>query len=99
MKEEQVREHLNKLDILKHVGADGVPHKQGTGQSHCKATLSYLSKTVVIKIPVEFLEEGKYFSLQKGQEGGARELQAGQPHLCPWEGGGANPPGNNFQTY
>jgi len=28
-------------------------------------------------------------NLQKGKEGGARELQASQPHLHPWEEDGA----------
>lgn len=37
--------------------------------------------------------------LQEGQRGGSRELQDGQPHLNPWEGGGVNNLGNYFQTY
>jgi len=34
-------------------------------------------------------------NLQKGQEGGPRELQAGQPHLHPGKGDGAAYPGGH----
>jgi len=37
-------------------------------------------------------------SLQKGQEGGPRELQAGQPHLHPKKGDGAAYPGGHHQA-
>lgn len=46
------------------------------------------------------LEESKCHSyLKKVQERGPRELQAGQPHLDPWEGDGAPSPGNHFQIH
>ena len=37
-------------------------------------------------------------NLQKGQEGGPRELQAGQPHLHPGKGDGAAYPGGHHQA-
>ncbi|GAB0176045.1 mitochondrial enolase superfamily member 1 [Grus japonensis] len=38
---------------------------------------------------VRGLEENQcHSSLQKGQEGGCRKLQASQPHLHPWKGEG-----------
>jgi len=37
-------------------------------------------------------------NLQKGQEGGPRELQAGQPHLHPGKGDGAAYPGGHNQA-
>lgn len=43
------------------------------------------------------LEESRHHPCcQEGQSG---ELQSSQPHLCPWEGDGENPPRNTFQTY
>lgn len=45
-------------------------------------------------------EESKCHScLQKGQAGGPRELQAGQPHLSSWEGDRAHNPGKHFQEH
>ena len=37
-------------------------------------------------------------NLQKGQEGGPRELQAGQPHLHPGKGDGAAYPGGHHEA-
>jgi len=49
------------------------------------------------------LEESKcHFCLQKGQEGGPRELlsvSTHQTHLDPWESDETASPGNHFQTH
>ena len=46
------------------------------------------------------LEESKCHScLQKGQDGGPWELQAGQLDLNPWEGDRAANPGNHVQAH
>jgi len=37
-------------------------------------------------------------NLQEGQEGGPRELQAGQPHLHPGKGDGAAYPGGHHEV-
>lgn len=55
---------------------------------------------MVTRRSAQRLEEKKcHVYLQEGQEGGLRELQAGQLHLRPWEGDRTNDPGNNFYTY
>lgn len=37
--------------------------------------------------------------LHQGKEGESRELTTGKPSISPWEGNGANPPGNRFQIH
>lgn len=47
-----------------------------------------------------FLEESKCHSyIEEEQEKGSRELEAGQPHLSLWEGGGTAWPGNHIQVH
>jgi len=46
------------------------------------------------------LEDSKCHScLQEGQEEALGELQVGQCHLSPWDGGGTANPGNLFQAH
>jgi len=46
------------------------------------------------------MEESKcHFCLQKGQEGGHRELHTSQSHLDPSEGDGTTNPGNSFPAH
>lgn len=63
---------------------------------HCKATLKYLWKVPVIRGGSWKLEENKCHSCL--QEVGSRELQAGQPPLCPWESNGRKT-GDHLKTY
>lgn len=49
------------------------------------------------EVPEDCKKSKCYSYLEEGQ-GGSRELQANQPHLDPWEGGGVANPGNHFQT-
>ena len=43
-------------------------------------------------------EDWRKANLQKGQEGGPREIQAGQPQLHPGKGDGAAYPGGHHQA-
>lgn len=36
--------------------------------------------------------------LQEGEEGGSREQQAGELHLCGWEGHRTDPPGKYLKA-
>lgn len=40
----------------------------------------------------------RHFNDTVGTEGRSREQEAGQPHLNPWKGDAANPPGSHFKT-
>lgn len=88
---------LNKLDIYKSIGSDGM--QPWVLREFCDAIV-YLWKVLVIQRGSWKLEESKCHScLQEGQEGRSEELQAGEPHLNPWVGNGATNAGKHFQTH
>jgi len=43
------------------------------------------------KVPGDWKKRKYHSQLQEREEGGPRELQAGEPHLSAWEGHGADP--------
>jgi len=72
---------------------------EGAGRCHCWATLHHLWEVLEDRGGAWGLEKGQCHSnLQKGQEGGPRELQACQPHLHPGKGDGAASPGGHHQA-
>ena len=100
VEEDYVRNRLSDLDVHKSMGPDGM-HRQVPRE---------LADVIAEPLSIIFerswrtgevareLEKGQCHSnLQKGQEGGPRELQAGQPHLHPGEGEGAAYPGGHHQ--
>jgi len=101
VEEDQVRDHLSKLDTQKSMGPAGM-HSQ---------VLRELTDVIAEPLSITFerswrtgevpqgLEESQCHSnLQKGKEGGPRELQAGQPHLHPGKGDGAAHSGGHQQA-
>ena len=68
---------------------------EGAGGCHCWATRHHLWKVLEDRRGARGLEKSQCHSnLQKRQEGGPRELQAGQPHLHPGKGDEAAYPGD-----
>jgi len=63
----------------------------------CWTFLHHLSKVSANRRGVWRLENNQcHSSLQKVKDGGSRELQASQPHLCLWKGDGTICPGFFF---
>ena len=102
MEEDEVRQYFSKVDIHKSMGRDG---------KHSRVLMSLADVIVrplsitfegfwgVGEVPEDWRKANNRSSLEEGQEGGPRELQASQPHLDPWEDGGAANPGNHFQAH
>lgn len=92
VEEDQVKEHLNTLNIHRSM----VPSAERAGWWDSKATLDNLWKVVGIAGGSQGLEESKCYSyLQEGQAGG---LQAGKAHLNPMESDWPSNPGIHIQT-
>lgn len=73
---------------------------EGAGWCHCEGTLDYLWKIVAIVGGSWGLEESNcYCYLQEGQEGGSKELEAGQTNLDAWEDDWSYNPGSHIQIY
>ena len=72
---------------------------EGAGRCHCWATLHHLWKVLENRRGARGLEGSQCHSnLQKGQEGGPRELQTGQAHLHPRKDDGAAYSGSHHQA-
>lgn len=94
LEEDQVREHWNELDVHKAPHKEAPTSAKGAGWFYFQINLCYLGKIMVMRMSSEELEE----SLGR-QEWESEELQAGEPHLDPWERNGARNPGNHFQIH
>lgn len=87
MEEDPVKDYLSKLDFHKSVGSDGTETWVLTELADVIVRPLYnLCLIVATERSAWRLEKSNCHSyIQEGQEGGPRELQAGQAHLDPWE--------------
>ena len=96
--EDEVREHLNKLDIQS-MGPDGL-HPQVLRELAdviMRPLSNILEQSLQLKEVPEDWKRTNHSYFQKVQEGRSGELQTSHPHLNCCEGDGENPPWNHFQ--
>jgi len=101
VEEDCVRGQLSNLDAHKSTGPDGM-HPQVL-----RELADVIAEPLSIiferswrtgEVPEDWRKANVHSNLQKGQERGPRELQAGQPHLHPGKDDGAPYPGGHHQA-